>query len=151
MMTCLLCAKKLAENSQLCLEFQITYALKEKIILLKAFMQSQFGYCPITGMSYRRSTNSEINQIHGCTMSKVYKDNISSYKELVKINKFLCIHQRNIQPLVIERFKVKNNLSNKIICDAFETGNLNYNLRLQTEFVRTLVNRLVENLKSFKK
>ena len=100
-------------------------------------------------MFYRRSTNSEINQIHGCTLPKVYKDNISSYEELVKINKFLCIHQRNIQSLVIE--KVKNNLSNKIICDIFETGNLNYNLRLQTEFVRTRVKKLVKNLNSFKK
>ena len=49
MITCLLCAKELAENCQLCLKFPITRVLKKKRTL-KAFPESQFGYCPLTWM-----------------------------------------------------------------------------------------------------
>ena len=50
------------------------------------------------------------------------------------------MHQRNIQSLGIELFKVKNNLSNRIMCYIFETRNSDYNLRSQIHFIRTRVN-----------
>ena len=50
------------------------------------------------------------------------------------------MHQRNIQSLAIELFKVKNNLCNRIMGDIFETRNLDYNLRSQIDFIRTRVN-----------
>ena len=114
-------------------------------------MESQFGYCPITWLFYSIKANSEINHIHKSAFRIVYKGNISSYEELLKKDKSFCIHQRNIQSFDMEPFKVKSNLSNKVIWDIFETRNLNYNLKLQTDFVRTRVNKLVENLNSFKK
>ena len=40
-------AKNLAENYQLCLELQMAWVLKTKIILLKTFVESHFGYCPL--------------------------------------------------------------------------------------------------------
>ena len=102
-------------------------------------------------MIYSIKTNSKINHIHKSAFRIVYKGNISSYEELLKKDKSFCVHQRNIQSFAIEPFTVKNNLSNKVIWDIFETRNLNDNLRLQTDFVRTRVNKLVENLNSFKK
>ena len=36
---------------------------KEKI-LLEAFVQSQFGYCPLTWMFHGRRANSKVNHIH---------------------------------------------------------------------------------------
>ena len=67
-------------------------------------------------------------------------DNISFFEELLKKDKSFCIHHWNIQSLAIERFKVKSNLSRRIMCDIFETRNLNYNLRSQTDFMRTRFN-----------
>ena len=64
MITCLICAKKLAENCQHCLEFQITRVFEKKGILLKAFVEKQFGYCPLTWMFHSRMTNSKISHIH---------------------------------------------------------------------------------------
>ena len=109
MITCLLCAKKLAENCQLCPEFQITRVLKKKRLLLKALVESQFGYRLLTWIFHSRKANSKINHIHERTQRMVYKDNISSFEKLVKKDKSFCIH-RNIQSLAIELFKIKNNL-----------------------------------------
>ena len=70
----------------------------------------------------------------------MYKDNISSFEELLKKGKFSCIHHRNIQSLIIELFRVENIFSNRIMCDICETRNSNYNLRSQADFIRTCLN-----------
>ena len=114
-------------------------SFEKKRILLKAFVESQFGYCSLTWMFHSRKANAKINHIHERALRIVYKDNNSSFEELLRKGKSFCIHHRNIQSLAIELFKVKNNLSYKIMCDIFETRNLN-NLRSQKDFVRTGVN-----------
>ena len=80
-------------------------------------------------MFYSRKANSKINHINERSLRIVYKDNISSFEELLKKDK-----------LAIGFFTVKNNLSNRIMCDIFETRNLDYNLRSQIDFLRTRVN-----------
>ena len=92
-------------------------------------MESQFGYCPLSWMFYSRKANSKINHIHERSLRIVYKDNISFFEELLKKDK-----------LAIGFFTVKNNLSNRIMCDIFETRNLDYNSRSQIDFIRTRVN-----------
>ena len=93
-----------------------------------------------TSLNDSRKTNFKINNIHERNLRMVYKDNTSSFEELLRKDKSFCIHQKNIQSLTIEFFRVKNILSNRIMCDVFETRNLNYNLRSQTDFIRTCVN-----------
>ena len=125
-------------------------SFEKKRILLKAFVESQFGYCLLTWMFHTRKANAKINHIHERALRIVYKDNNSSFEELLRKNKSFCIHHRNIQSLAIELFKVKNNLSNRIMCDIFETRILNYNLRSQTDSVRTRVNTSSFGLNSLK-
>ena len=112
--------------------------------------ESQFGYCPLTWMFYIRKANSKINHIHERSLRILYKDNISSFEELLKKDKSFRIHHRNIQSLATELFKVKINLFNRIMCDIFETRNLDYNLRSQRGFIRTRVNTSSLGLSSLK-
>ena len=64
----------------------------------------------------------------------------NSYLDLLVKDKALTIHERNIQSLAIELFKVTQNLSNVIISNIFKKRTLTYNLRSQTDFVRDSVN-----------
>ena len=88
-------------------------------------------------MFHRRRIGNKINHLHERSLRIVYKDNYSSYVDFLAKDKLFTIHQKNIQSLAIELFKVKRNLSNVIMCNILRARTLIYNLRLQTDFVRT--------------
>ena len=87
----------------------------KKRVLMKAFIEAQFSYCPLIWMFHNRGVNNKINHLHEPSLQIVYKDNISSFEDLLKKDRSFTIHQRNIQSLAIELFKVKGNLSNNIM------------------------------------
>ena len=87
----------------------------QKRVLKKAFIESQFGCCTLIWMFYSRGVNNKINHLNERSLRIVYKDNISSFEGLLKRNKSFTIHQRNIQSLAAELFKVKGNLSSNIM------------------------------------
>ena len=78
------------------------------------------------------------NHLNEQSLRIAYKDNISSFKDLLKRDK--SIHQRNIQSLAMKLFKVKGNFLNNIMYDIFQTRKVSYNLRSQTDFASYCVN-----------
>ena len=112
---------------------------KQRRILFNAFIKSQFGYCPLVWMFHGRNANNKINNIHERALRIVYKDYTNSFEYLLKQEKSVTIHQRNLQTLAIELFKVKSNISNTILNNIFMTRNLNYNLRSQNNFIKPFV------------
>ena len=46
-------------------------------ILMKAFIPSQFGYCPVIWMFHNRKLNAKINRLHERALKIVYKDHSS--------------------------------------------------------------------------
>ena len=109
-------------------------------ILFKAFVASQFGYCPLTWMFRGRRANSKINHINERALRIVHKNNVLSFEELSELDKSFKIHHRNIQSLAIELFKIKNNLSVTLMNDIFQPTAVSYNLRSQIDFTRPNVN-----------
>ena len=57
---------------------------KDKLrVLMKAFIELQFGYCPLIWMHHRRALNNKINKLHERALRLVYKDHISTFVELL--------------------------------------------------------------------
>ena len=92
---------------------------KQRQTTLKAFILSQFGYCPLVWMFHSRKLNQRINRIHERALRIVYKDNVSSYSELLIKDESFTIHKRNIQTLAIELYKVAYSLSPKLMNQVF--------------------------------
>ena len=87
-----------------------------------------------------RGLNNKVNNLHERSLCTVYKDNNSSFKELLKKGNSFTVHHGNIQSLAIELFKIKANLSNTIVDDILQTRTLPFNLSSNTDIARISVN-----------
>ena len=63
MITYLLCAKKAGSKLSDLSRISNYLNFERKRILLKAFLESRFGYFPLTRMFHSRNANSKMNQI----------------------------------------------------------------------------------------
>jgi len=106
----------------------------KKRLIMKAFINSQFGYCPLVWMNHSRKLNNKINKIHERALRIVYDDANSSFKELLTKDNSVTIHDRNLQVLVTEMFKIKKGISPEIMGDVFKPRECRYNLRNMSDF-----------------
>ena len=108
---------------------------KEKLrVLMKAFVESQFGYCPLIWMYHSRTLNNKINKLHERALRLVYKNNTSSFEELLAMDNSYTVHHRNVQKLAIEMYKVQNDLSPSFMRFIFPASANHYNLRNESAF-----------------
>ena len=102
--------------------------LNERRNLMKAFITSQFSYWPLIWMFHSCNLNNKINWIHERTLRLVYQNNLS-FSELLNLDNFVAVHQKNLQVLVTEIYNVKNGIAPEIMKGIFELQNPSYNLR----------------------
>ena len=102
-------AQKLTKNKGLNKSSQVS-SFKKRRILFKAFIESQFKYCPLVWLFHGRQINVKINKLHERALRIVYNDTITSFEELLVKDKTFTMHHQNIQSLAIEMYKAVNNL-----------------------------------------
>ena len=56
---------------------------KKRRILFKAFIESQFKYCPLVWMFHGRQINDKINKLHERALTIVYNDTVTSFENLL--------------------------------------------------------------------
>ena len=100
-----------------------TYKLK---VILKAFILSQFNYCPLVWIFHSRESNNRINLIHERALRITYKDKISSFQELLNKDGSVTIHNRNLQVLATEIYKYWNGFSPKLMGEIFKLNEHQY-------------------------
>ena len=88
---------------------------KQRKIIMNTFISSQFGYCPLVWMFHSRKLNNRINRLHERALRVVYNDDKSSFEELLTKDESFTVHERNIQTMAIELYKVAYGLSPKIM------------------------------------
>ena len=103
--------------------------VEKRRIIMKAFIESQFGYCPLVWMFHSRGINNKINRIHERALRITYNNKSSSFQDLLDKDNSVTIHHRNIRTLAIETFKVLHGLSPPLLNEVFVERNCNYNLR----------------------
>ena len=101
---------------------------KRKRNLKKVSITTQFSYCLLIWMFHCRNLNNKINWIHERALRLVYQNNLS-FSELLDLDNSVTVHQKNLQVLVTEIYKVKNGIAPEIMKDIFELQNPSYNLR----------------------
>ena len=79
--------------------------------LFKAFVESQFKYCLIVWMFYNRRTNNKVSRLHERAARIVYDNEVSTFDQLLAMDKSFCIHHQNIQRLLIEIYEALHDIS----------------------------------------
>ena len=115
-------------------------SLSKRRVPMKSFIISLFSYCPLIWMTHSRGLNNKTNHIHERALRTVYKDFSSSFEGLLAKDTSVKIHNRNLQKLAIEIFKVKMGISPIIMEEIFNfSDNNKYNLRSGTHLSRHIV------------
>lgn len=78
-------------------------------------------------MFHIRELNNNINRIHKRALRLEHQNNNLPLAELLEKNNSVTIHQRNLQVLATEIFKVKNDLDSEIMKELFNLQNPSYN------------------------
>ena len=92
-------------------------------------------------MFHSRRMEHRINKIYERALRIIHpSDSKLTFKELLDKNKTATIHQKNLQVLATEIFKVKLNISQVMLKELFSFNIRNYNLRSQLTMKRIKTN-----------
>ena len=95
-------------------------------------------------MCHSRGLSNRINNLLERALRIVYQDKKSDFETLLKNDKSVTIHVRNLHYLVTEIYKDKNNISPEIMRDIFHfQENENYNSRSGTSCFQKHENNIV--------
>ena len=89
------------------------------IRLKQSIQHSQFGYCPHIWMFRNRILNNKINRIQERALRIVYRDKTSNFTKLLQKDNAVTVHQRNLQVLATDIYKVKMDLAPQLVKELF--------------------------------
>ena len=115
----------------------------QRRLVMKAFIISQFGYCPLVWIFHSRRINNRINRLHERALRLAHNDYDASFQDLLIKDKSVTIHQRNLQVFAILLYKIINNEAPEIVRKMFYSDyqphyNLRQNVEFQTVNIRTV-------------
>ena len=83
-------------------------------------------------------------RIHERALRIVYDDDVSTFHQLLAMDKFFCIHHQNIQRLIIEIYKALHDTSGNSPKELFVKRESTISLRSKPELVIPSVNSIVK-------
>ena len=101
-------------------------------------------------MFHSRHTNNKINRLHERALRIVYNDYESTFEQLLINDKSFCIHHQNIHKLMIEIYKVFNNITDNIYSNIFIRTNHYSNLRSQRDLLIPSVKSVLKGKNSLR-
>ena len=118
--------------------------------LFNAFVESQFKYFPIVWMFDSRRTNNKINRLHERALRIVYDEDVSTFLQLLAMDKSFCIYHQNIQRLLTEIYKALHDISGNSLKELLVKRESNICLRSKPELVIPSVNSILKGKNSLR-
>ena len=112
----------------------------KKVLLYKSMIKSQFNYCPLVWIFCSRQSNNLINRLHERGLRLTYRN-----KPIKNVNRYYGgknetkIHQKNVQVLMTEVYKIVNGTAPPIMNSLFNfRANIRNFLQIFTENRKTV-------------
>ena len=103
-----------------------------------------FG-CFIANKKFNR-----FNRLHEKALRIIYDDDVSTFDQLLDMEKFFCIHHQNIQRLLNEIYRSLHDNSGNSLKELFERRESTINLRSKPELVIPSVNSVLSGNNSLR-
>ena len=92
---------------------------RKTVLLYKSMIKSQFNYCLLVWMFCSRQSNNLINKVHERGLRLTYRDETKDFKQILREQNEITIHQRNLQVLMAEVYKIVNSITPPIMNSHF--------------------------------
>ena len=93
---------------------------RKKVLLNKSMIKSQFNYCPLVWMFCSRQSNNLINKVHERSLRLTYRDETKDFQQILTEQNEITIHQRDLQVLMTEVYKIVNSIALPIMNSLFQ-------------------------------
>ena len=97
-----------------------SYVSFDKKRILKTFIASQFNYCLLVLLCQSRGLNNKINNLHERALRIVFQDKKLDFETLLKNNKCVTIHVKNMQGIGIIK-RLSNTLPRKFLLTIYKS------------------------------
>ena len=101
-------------------------------------------------MFHSRPTNNKINRLHERALRIVYDDDVSTFDQLLAMDKSFCIHHQIIKRLLTEIYKALHNISGNSLKELLVKWVSTISLRSKPELVISSVNSILKGKNSIK-
>ena len=119
-------------------------SFNKKRTLFKGFVEFQFKYFPIVWMFHGLRTNNKINRLHERALRIIKDDGVSTFDQLLAMDKSFCIHHQNIQRLLTEIYSALHDTSGNSLKELFVKRESTISLRSKPDLVISPVNSVLK-------
>ena len=83
-------------------------------VLAKAYILSNFRYCPLAWMFFGKCSNNVIMKTHHRCLRTIFNTERKAYRDLLHINDKIDIHTQNFQILMTEIYRCLNKIKSTL-------------------------------------
>ena len=114
---------------------------RKNVLIYKSMIKSQFNCCPLVWMFCSRRSNNLINKVHEKGLRLTYRDKTKDFQQILREQNEITIHQRNLEVLMTEVYKIVNSIAPPIMNSLFQ-------FRCNTNKIRNFQEIHTENRKT---
>ena len=106
------------------------YILREQALsICNVVIISNFNYCPLIWPFCNKNANKKFNRVHKRALMIFHNNYDSSIQSLLGCSKRFNIHVKKLKKLVIEIYKLLNNMNLSIVWEFYEKKRVTYDLK----------------------